>query len=258
MDPRDVAAAIRRLRTATIALLAALSDDELEVEALPGWSVRDTLVHLADSDRRAVLLGHVAHFLPGRSLDALERDNDEAVAARGAVSREELRRELEVWGNRLAAVSGAIPRTLAKVRVPTAFGRVPVAWLGVLRPYDEWVHQWDVTHALDRPDPGLDIATRRLLATFHLIHTRVHAQPAASGRGIVEVRFDDADLIDRFPLGGVARFGEPEAVVVTDATTFSLVAAARVPWREVGSDGRFEVLGDTGTAAALLDQVRTV
>lgn len=262
MEPRDVAGAIRDLRERSLALFDGLSGAELTVEALPGWTVLDVFRHLATSDHRTVVGGHLLHFLPGRDVDAFERVNDEHVEELRAEDRRAVREELATWGPRLATVTGLVPRPLARLRIPTAFGRVPLAWMGGLRLYDEWVHQWDVTQALDREDPPMDARLRALLAEFHLRALPARPLLGIERRdGVVEVRFRDVDRspwrfdLRRREFGEFVRFA-PTVSVVADVPSWCLVAGARRDWRELAG---IEVSGRDGPAAgALLDLVRVV
>lgn len=262
MEPKDVAAAIRRLRDGSLALLDGLTDAELTVEALPGWSVLDVFRHLATSDRGSVLGVHLLHFRPGRDFDAFERVNDDLVEGVRDEARDEVREELATWGSRLATITGLVPGPVARITIPTAFGRVPLSWMGGLRLYDEWVHQWDVTRAVGRPDPAMDDRLRDLLAEFQL-----RALPAGPLRtlerrdGVVEVRFRDVDRapwrfdLGRREFGGFVR-SAPTVSVVSDVPSWCLLAAARRSWRDLPG---IEVSGrDEAAAAAFLDVVRIV
>ncbi|MBW3659535.1 MAG: DinB family protein [Actinobacteria bacterium] len=262
MDPKDIAGAMRRLRARSLELLDGLSDAELTVEAVPGWSVLDVFRHLATSDRGSVLGAHLLHFRAGQDLDDIERLNDELVAGVRQEARAAVRADLATWGSRLATVTGLAPRALARVTIPTAFGRLPLAWMGGLRLYDEWVHQWDVTQAVGRPDPPMDADLRELLAEFQL-----RALPAGPLRtldrrdGVVEVRFRDVTRTPwRFDLRR-REFGEfvrsaPTVAVVADVPSWCLLAGARRGWRDLPG---IEVTGrDEAAAGALLDVVRVV
>jgi uncharacterized protein (TIGR03083 family) len=262
VHPSDIATTIRRLRAASIDLFDDLSETELEVEALPGWTVLDVFRHLADSDRGSVLGVHLRQFLPGKDLDAFERINDAELERLRQVGRAEVREELQRWGSRLATVVGVVPPVVGRVPLPTAFGRVPVAWMGALRPYDEWVHQWDVTHALGRDEPPMDPAARSILAEFHL--RALPARPLRElthDRGVVELVFRDAGVPAwRFDLAG-QRFGAavpaaPTVTVTSDVPSWCLVAADRTPWRDL--DGVTVEGQDVAAATALLDVVRVV
>jgi uncharacterized protein (TIGR03083 family) len=273
-SPSELADLVAGLRADSCATLAHLTDAELATPALPGWSVADVYRHLASSDRSAVTGKLLVHLLPGRDAEELEPVNDELVEALRGRPREELERELEVWGRRFVRLLRSVPRPLASLRVPSAFGTVPLVWLGALRLYDEWVHQADVAAALERPEPAMDAPTRDVLAWFQR-----RALPAEAlrrvdhGRGVVELELRDAagptwriDLAHR-------RFGAhvaaaPTVRVRAGVAAFCLHAAHRRPWQELEADGRIELLPGSGSgeltvedrraAEALLDAVRVV
>ena len=262
LHPKDLGPAISRLRGGTILAFDQLDDDELEVEALPGWSVADVFRHLADSDRRAVLGSHLLEFLPGKDLDEFERHNDANLDRLRQRDRATLRHELEVWGQRLSRVVSLLPGPAARVRVPTAFGRLPLGWVAGLRLYDEWVHRWDVAQALDQDDPPMDLPLHDLLAEFQLRALPAGALGDVRHDGVVEVQVVDGPVW-RFDLAR-HRFGAHVAAPATarvriDVASFCLVAADRVPWRELEAAGRVEVDDDEGGAASvLLDACRVV
>ncbi len=253
LHPKDIGPAISRLRGGTLLLFDRLDDDQLELEALPGWTVADVFRHLADSDRGAVLGGHLLEFLPGKDLDEFERHNDDNLERLRERDRATLRRELEVWGRRLARVVSLVPGPAARLPVPTAFGRLPLGWVAGLRLYDEWVHRWDVAEALDEPEPPMDLPLHDLLAEFQL-----RALPAGPLRevrrdGVVEVRVVDGPVW-RFDLAR-HRFGAhvaaaPTATIRVDVPALCLVAGARVPWRDLAEQGRIEVDDDAAGSAA--------
>ena len=262
LRPRELAAAISRLRGGTLLTFDRLADDQFEVEALPGWTVADVFRHLAESDRGSVLGTHLTEFLPGKDLDAFENHNDVNLARLRRVDRATLRRELEVWGRRLARVVGVVPSPLARITIPTAFGRVPLGWVAGLRLYDEWVHQWDVARALGEDEPPMDLPLRDLLAEFQL-----RALPAGPLRGlradgVVEIAVVDGPVwrfdLDAHQYGAHVR-ATPTARIRLDVGAFCLVAADRVPWHVMVDDGRIEVDDDPdGSAASVLDACRVV
>jgi uncharacterized protein (TIGR03083 family) len=273
-SPSELADLVGRLRADSCATLAQLTDAELATPALPGWSVGDVYRHLAASDRSSVTGKLLVHLLPGRAAEELEPVNDELVEELRGRPREELERELEVWGRRFVRLLRSVPRPLATVRVPSAFGTVPLTWLGTLRLYDEWVHQADVAAALGRPEPAMDGPTRDVLGWFQR-----RALPAEAlgrithDRGVVELDLRDAtgptwriDLAHR-------RFGAhvaatPTVRVRAGVAAFCLLAADRRPWQELEQEGRIELtpgggageltVDDRRAAEALLDAVRVV
>lgn len=276
LRPRDIAPAISRLRGGSLLLFDRLTDQQLELTALPGWTVADVFRHLADSDRGAVLGFHLREFLPGRDLDAFEEHNDANLQRLRGVDRATLRRELQVWGQRLSRAVALVPGFAARLHVPTAFGRVPLGWVGSLRLYDEWVHQWDVQQALGEGAPPMDLPLRELLAEFQLRALPARSLESVDADGVVEVRVVTGDgtrpeatagavdeLVWRFDLER-RRFGAhvrrpPTATVRLDTATFCLVAADRVPWREAAGAGAITLEDDDArTGAQLLDHVRVV
>lgn len=262
LRPRDTALAITRLRGGSLLVFDRLTDAQFEEPALPGWTVADVFRHLAESDRGAVLGTHLRKFLPGKDLDEFEADNDQELGRLRTVDRATLRRELEVWGRRLSRVVGLVPSPAARLRVPTAFGRVPLGWVTGLRLYDEWVHRWDVAQAIGDPEPPMDLALRGLLAEFQLRGLPAGPLDRATPGGVVEVDVSDGPTW-RFDLAA-RRFGrhvrsEPTAHVRLDVPAFCLVAADRVAWPELQAQGRIEVDDDEqGSGAALLSACRVV
>jgi uncharacterized protein (TIGR03083 family) len=274
-SPSELADVIARLRADSSATLARLSDAELATPALPGWSVGDVYRHLASSDRSAVTGQLLVHLLPGRAAEELEPVNDVLVAGLRELSTDELRRELEVWGRRFVRLVRGLPGPLTRLRVPSAFGTVPLVWLGTLRAYDEWVHQADVAAALGRPEPAMDAPTRDLLGWFQR-----RALPAeALGRiehdaGVVELELRDAtgptwriDLAKR--QFGAHVEAAPTVRVRLGVAAFCLHAADRRDWRDLEADGRIEIARTASTtqdgqdderraAEALLDAIRVV
>lgn len=262
LRPRDTALAISRLRGGSLLTFDRLTDVQFEQPALPGWTVADVFRHLAESDRGAVLGTHLRKFLPGKDLDEFESDNDAELARLRSVDRATLRRELDVWGRRLARVVGLVPTPAARVHVPTSFGRVPLGWVAGLRLYDEWVHQWDVAQAIAEPEPPMDLPVRTLLAEFHLRALPAGPLDRVTADGVVEVEVADGPTW-RFDLGS-RRFGahvrsRPTARVRLDVPAFCLVAADRVAWSELAAQQRIRVDDDeAGSAAALLSACRVV
>lgn len=264
LRPRDVAASAERLRATTLEILASLDDDQLDREALPGWTVADVFRHLAESDRTTVLGKHLVDFLPKVTDDEFERGNDRSLERLRGRSRDELAVELATWGSRLRTIMKMAPTPLAKMRIPTMFGTVDLGWFSGLRIYDEWVHQRDVLQAVGREGPPMDPATRDLLAEFVL-----RALPAKPLRTVDHrdgvVAFDlDTDLpIWRFDLGR-RQFGPTvDAVrtvtVRTDVETLVLIAANRVDWEQAEKAGDLTLDGDDrAAAAAVLDVVHVV
>ncbi|HEX2026502.1 MAG TPA: maleylpyruvate isomerase N-terminal domain-containing protein [Nitriliruptorales bacterium] len=264
--PSVVADAAEQLRAHTVALLDDLDNDELERAALPGWTVADVLRHLAESDRTVVLGRRLLDFLPWVAAAQMEQRNDRALRRLRGVSRYRLRAELDAWGRRLQTIIRRAPAPLARLQVPTMFGRVTLGWFATLRLYDEWVHQDDIHRAVGRAQPDVDLQTAALLAEFHL-----RALPAGPLRhvdrraSVVEITFTDAPTVAgwRFDLArrqyGPDVTQRPTVHIATDVRTWSRVAADRTPWRDAERSGALTVEGwDRAAAETLLDAVRVV
>jgi uncharacterized protein (TIGR03083 family) len=273
--PGELADVVAHLRADSVATLTRLTDADLATPALPGWSVGDVFRHLASSDRSAVTGQLLVHLLPGRRAEDLEPVNDDLVAELRGLDRDELRAELDRWGRRFVRLLRTVPGPLARLKVPSSFGTVPMVWLGALRAYDEWVHQADVAAALGRPEPPMAPATRDLLAWF-----QKRALPAEAlgrlehDRGVVELDLRDAtgptwrvDLRRRH--FGAHVEAAPTVRIRVGVPAFCLLAADRRPWRVLEEEGRLEILapslGSTpppadarAAAEALLDAVRVV
>lgn len=261
MDTRDIAAVSASLRAATVRQLDACTDEQLETDALPGWTVADVYRHLLASDREIVLAKHLTDFLPQKDIDELEAGNDRSLEAYRHLSRDEIRAGLEVWGRRLRRIFTLTPGPLARLRAPILFGRLPLWWLATLRPYDEWIHQHDVASALGQPEPPMDLPTRRILGRFLLVGVAGSTLPTVKGQeGVIEFRLTDIEMRPyRYDLGrnraGNDLDGPPDAVVTLDVPSFCLAASERRSWDEAGS---VEITGDRAVADRLLDAIRIV
>ena len=259
LHPRDIGPAISRLRGGSLLLFDRLTDEQLELEALPGWTVADVFRHLADSDRGAVLGGHLLEFLPGKDLDEFERHNDANLARLRERDRATLRHELEVWGRRLSRVVGLVPGPVARVPVPTSFGRLPMGWVACLRLYDEWVHRWDVARASTTPSrpwtcpcttcwPSSSSERCRPARCTSCVGTR-RGDPWSTGRSGASTSPGT---------GSAPTCGRPTATVRVDVPALCLVAGDRVPWRELAAGPDRRGRRRRGAAAAVLDACRVV
>lgn len=272
-DPRTIAEVAEHLRDHSIELFDRLTPEQLEQVALPArhaegeaWTVADVFRHLAESDRQSVLGTHLTHFLPFNDGDAFEDNNDEMIQRLRGAPRQQLREELVAWGRRLRRIIRLTPGPLARVKVPTLFGRVALWWLATLRVYDEWIHQDDIARALDLDPPEMDVRTRALLAEFQL--RALPAEPLSRiGRrsGVVEVAFEDAlsQPAWRFDLSnhqyGPRVTATPTVRISTDVPTWSRIAADRIGWKDAESGSDLTIEGDDREAAeALLEVVRVV
>ena len=136
-------------------LLAGLSEADLDRPTpAAGWSVRDQLGHLADTDEVAVdtVLGGPRTFAAALRPYRTAEEFTAAGAARAAG------RSLDDLATWLAGQQDAIVSALAGVpaqqRVAWGFG-LPAATFAQARLMETWAHSWDVHQALGRPMPLL-------------------------------------------------------------------------------------------------------
>lgn len=148
-------AALRQQRRATLGLLAQLDDDAWDLPCLPPWRVRDVVAHLVAVDGAAVSGRLLPLLRRAAGREDIERWNDQAIRRAGEAPPSALLADLEVAGERLAAVGARVPGPLWRVRLRTVFGRHPLGFLLARRVLDEWVHLVDVARACERaaPDP---------------------------------------------------------------------------------------------------------
>lgn len=263
MHPRDIAAAARTLRAASCELFDRLDAEQRATEVLPGWSAADVFRHLAEADRAVVLLTGLRHYLPKVTIRGMERRNDDGLERLRALPDEQLRRELEDWGRRLAAIIGATPGFVTRVKLPTVYGRVGLDWFAALRVYDEWVHQWDVHQALDlapeHGDPGADETTRAVIAEF--LYRELPARGLRDGLsvdGVVQVKLTGSGGVPAWRFDLTARRSGPDVIndptvsITCDTLTWLLIRSERLDWRDVERDGDLLVEGPARAAAEAL------
>lgn len=261
-QPKALSAAMVVLRHGSLELFDALSDEDLEVQALPDWTVADVFRHLADSDRGSVLGKHLLEFLPGKDLFVdFQAKNDANLTRLRTRGRNELRDELATWGRRMATIVRRVPARAGAITIPTAFGKLPISWMAGLRLYDEWVHQWDIARALGRPDPAMAPDLAALLGPWQLAAFEADVLTKASHPGVVEVSFADAVASAVYDLGAsppATTHAKATAHLTTDAATWSLLAAERISVDALFADDLVKVEGDEAAARALLNLVRVV
>jgi uncharacterized protein (TIGR03083 family) len=260
-EKQEVIDAVRSQRARTIALLEDLSEDQWEVEVVPRWRVREVAAHLITTDEASLLLKYAGLGFKRVPLSELEAWNDRQVEREASKPIPALIHALDAWGRRLVRVFSVPPAPIMRATLPTPFGKVSLAWLGMLRVYDEWVHLEDTRRALSLPgddsrDAVLPVA-KELLAGIP-IQTLPDVPAGASG--LVSIGFSDVDLA---PLGidlGARRYGTALAKngsrVVGDAPTLIMIAAGRDAWREAETAGRIRIEGDRKPAEILLDVLK--
>jgi uncharacterized protein (TIGR03083 family) len=257
---REVVEAVRAQRQRTLALLEDLSEDQWETEVLPRWRVREVAAHLVTTDASS-LMGNVLarHQIP---LADVETWNDEKVPSWADRPVRTLMLGLDRWGRRLARALALLPSPVADLKLPTKFGRVSLLWLGMLRVYDEWVHEEDVRRGLELPaDDQAESVGPAARFLFAGIPFQTLPEIRNDASGTVALSYTDLDLP---PLGidlGSQRYGiglNADTQIEGPAASLIMIAAGRDPWRDAEDAGDLRVTGDRKAAETLLDVLRVV
>ena len=242
-----------------LAVLRDLSDADWDQPALPGWTVRDVLAHLAHLESEAAGMpqpdgGRVG--LEAQVNQPMPTDITETgVAARRGRSAAELLDEFETACARrreaLAGLDVSDPRALA----PGFAGEIGwdiATWLRN-RPIDLWVHEQDVRRATGRPvvtsSAGAAHVAGVMTKVFPMTLRRLPTGTAVvahvsgpQGRVLAARVGDD---------GRAAPFDPSEGSDVTlemDDATWLLLTGGRLD----PADADITVTGDEGTAAIVL------
>ena len=263
----EIVRAIRMERVRTFALLRTLEPEQWEIEALPGWRVREVAAHLITTDK-ASLTGAIFPKV-FTSSEKLERWNDKVVGNYADRPIAELLLALDRWGRRLMNVAKAAPAAALRLRVPTMWGKGPAGMFVWSRPFDEWVHRQDVRLALGM---ALETADLAVPAGFVLTATGTSVCPQMNGKaGSLTIDLTGvplqpwtADLHSgEFGFRAPGRSGElaapgPHATVKLPAPEFVMAAAGRGTFGELESKGDLTIEGDHDLAEAFLAKLRVV
>ncbi len=225
---------------------------------LPGWTVHDTVAHLAAVERE--LLGHprpprLATYGP-HVRSAFGRHMEDGVAARRDRSSAEVVAELaDALELRLPQMRSMRPED-APVRVP-AGERWSVEQLLRNRAVDAWMHEQDVRRAVGRPGnldgPGASVVRHVALGALPLlVAKRAGAGPGQSVRlDVVGAQSFTATVVVGEDGRGVLTAGEvadPSAVIALDWEALVRLFGGRRQAAEVPVD----VSGDEGLAGRVL------
>jgi uncharacterized protein (TIGR03083 family) len=263
----EIVRAIRMERVRTLALLRTLEPRRWEVEALPGWRVREVAAHLITTDKASVTGAIFPKVFT--STEKLERWNDKVVGGYADRPIPELLLALDRWGRRLTSVAKAAPAAAFRLRVPTMWGKGPAAMFAWSRPFDEWVHRQDVRLALGM---ALETADLAVPAGFVLMAAETSALPALTGKaGSVTV---DLSGVPLQPWTADLHSGEcafrapsesgslpapgPNATINVPAPEFVMAATGRGTFVELEASGTLTIDGDRDAAEALLGKLRVV
>jgi uncharacterized protein (TIGR03083 family) len=260
-------------RTATLAALAREYDELLALvdelgptdwdrpSLCEGWSCRDVLAHVVSTDR-AVTTGRILLWhMPGRDAQAA---GDKAIEAWRERSIAELRGTAEVMGRRLLKLLWGASRVAWDARVPTPFGRLPVRALAEERIHDLWVHNRDISVAVEMGEPDARRTAASLGWMRSVLPSRLRpALEAHVGRevfvrvgGGVSTAFrwqiGSAEVTD-FPVEDA--WSEPPKADVTitlDADTFVVCGSGRREPTAAARGGDITIQGDPVLAESFL------
>ena len=258
----EIVRAVVAERRATLALLRPLDPARFDTPtALPGWRVLEVVAHLLTTDRAAVT-GAILPQMFRRSTDGLEAWNETQIPKWANRPIPELLAGLEAWGRRFARLVRSAPAALYRLRLPSAWGREPVAMMAWIRAYDEWVHRQDIRRALDMGDQDVDLAS---IAEFLLTQIDYSILPKLGRRpGTIVVALAGLPLPAwRYDLtagtGAPAGDGEgADARITAPAAAFIMAAAGRDRFDDLKATGALTVEGDQTLAARFLDLLRIV
>ncbi|NYF98086.1 maleylpyruvate isomerase family mycothiol-dependent enzyme [Janibacter cremeus] len=140
-----------------LAALRGLTDDDWGRPALPGWSVKDVVAHLAHLESEAAGMdqpeGGRSHIEAGRNRPMPTDLTERGVQARRGHSTAEVLEELETACVRRREVLADLDLSDPKAPAPGLVGELGWdlrTWL-TNRPIDLWVHEQDIRRATGRP-----------------------------------------------------------------------------------------------------------
>jgi uncharacterized protein (TIGR03083 family) len=224
------------------ALLAELDDAEwVRPTCLPGWRVRDVVVHVIGTE--SMLLGEPAPPVEVPPADHVRNDigrfNERWVVALGDLAPAEVlalyRQRIDQRREALRATDAAAWDTETFTPAgPDSYGRFMR-----IRAFDTWVHEQDVRDAVGRPGgeagPAAELAFEEIVSAMgFVIGKRVGAAPGS--RIAIELTGPAArTILVEVPAGEGARAavvehlsGEPTVVLRMPAGVFARLAGGRV------------------------------
>lgn len=244
-----------------LALLHDLSDEEWDRPALPGWTARDVLAHLAHLESEAAGFEQPAGgrvvVEPGRNRPMPTDVTEAGVTARRGRSAQELLTELEracvVRREALASADLSDPKAPA-LGLAGEMGWDMATWLRN-RPIDLWVHEQDIRRATGRPmvttTTGAAHVAGVMTAAFPAalrklpVGTSVVAHVSGPQGRVLTARVGEDGRAAPFELDGAA-VGSVE-LQMTDETWLLLTGGRIAP-----EDAAVAVTGDEDVAAQVL------
>lgn len=240
-DPRmeifdDLAAELDRIEEMLERLPQA---DWLRPSAAPGWSVADTVLHLAQTEEMVVQSSAEPVDDPSwrHRPDSVDDSMARHVAEEGGDPAEIFERWRRAWRAALAALRAADPTR----RLRWAEAPLKPATLATTRLAEHWAHALDIADPLGLPYPDTD----RLHHVAWLGHATL---PYAFSRAGLEPQPVRCDLVA--PSGARWSFGPPDAEsrVAGSMGAFCRVGARRLP----GDESGLEAHGPHSTTALRL------
>lgn len=153
-----------------------------EPSRLPGWTVRDVLVHVGAWEEHPVFTALLADIRAGRvhEQDDVDARNAHLVAAHHDADAEEIAAALELAGDRAVEfLTGPDVETVGRELTDSPVGLLPVTAVVAASAYELAVHALDVTEPDDVPAALLDAGIGALVDTA----------AALAARSRVETRF---------------------------------------------------------------------
>lgn len=258
----DRAQAFKNDRTAILALLHDLSDDEWEAPSnCPGWKIRDVVSHMGAACHGS-FTPWIVKLIAGKDIEAA---NNRDAEKRASWEPAKLLKEYETWGNRcvpLMKLMQAPGMRALPIRV-SEVGAYPAKQLTSAFVFDHGLHaRHDIAAALGRTVPPQDA---NALATS--IEWMLAGLPTMSGDRLswlqAPVEFtlvgDGGGTWTITPgkkkvkVAPGAASGAA-ATIEAPAATFPVWGTTREPWREAG----IAIKGDEEIGAKFLDTMRII
>lgn len=256
----EVIQAVRRQRARTVALCKSFGDKEWETPALPGWTVKHVIAHLVSSDSggmtgKLLLLSFKKQTDGG--LSNVEAWNEREVKRWVGRPPRVLVKSLGDWGRRIERLLRVAPKKVLNMRAPLPFGRAPVKLLGIVRVFDEWVHEQDIRRALGRdPETDRDAVRDAARAMLEIAPLQTPSRIPDEATGTVLLRFREIDVPALRADLATKTFevGErpADATVTTDPAAIMMIASGRDAWADAERDGLLAIEGDRIVAEAFL------
>ena len=260
MNKRDIVRSIQAERLRTLAFLESLEPTKWDQPtALPGWRIREVVVHLISTDRAAVT-GKILPQVFG-SMDKLEAWNDRQLAGWKDRPTEELLEALNKWGRRFAMFARAFPQPLYRIKLPSMLGKGEAGMLIWVRTYDEWIHRQDMRRALGMPDEEVDlepVAEFLLHAIGFSTSPNVPGPPARVAISLEGITVPEWGYELTTPNNGPELAANADARITAPAPAFVMAAAGRDAFDDLWQQGVLKIEGDEDGARRLLAKLRIV